>query len=806
MDYFYTKRSLTDPYKKVKMTAPFSIYSTKRRYCSVKTFMLVLTLLVGNYFWAQIGMSQWRLHVASGKAIDIVRAENTIFTAYTNGLHVLNRDNEQEELLTDVNGLSDIEISCLYYDSIAACVLVGYSNGNIDKITASSIYNIPAIKLAQVPNSKRINRFVRNGDYVYVATDFCVTKLDLNKDEIKDTYYPTNGNEAILDLSFSADTIFALSSDRLKYGIIDNPALPDVSQWQVDLRFPIQSENSYAEIEQFENKQFILLKSPIYGQDSVFYLENNVKTWLTNSPYSLEINSINILDDTTFAVNIDGGIYIYNSELTNPLSYNSNNFNIWISPVRSIRSSEGIWSADQINGLHLYPSGIGYKAFPVVGPYNNNFYAMDWQNNTLAIASGRLLGKLPSFSSNGIHVFRDEAWDFKNIQSVPQWQDQNIWDFIDISVNPNDPLEYAVASYSEKPLTIFSSDTVEVFDDTNSSLSFTGISNGWSLASDVCFDTQDNLWVLNGYTEQPLNVRQQDGSWMNFDCGSSARNIYTTKMIIDFNDNIWFASEDHGMFGYNHNNTIDEPNDDESVHISTGINSGNLPSSNVTALAADFDGEIWVGTDAGFAILYNASNTFNGNPGDYDVQRVKVTFEGNVEYVLGNTHITDIEVDGGNRKWIATANAGILLLSADGSEILEQHTTDNSPLVSNNIFDLKLDQNSGELFIITDNGLISYRSDASYEDPTYETYNVFPNPVRPNYSGPVTIQGIRYNSDVKITDAAGNLVYKTTSNGGTAAWNCRALNGQRVASGVYYIWTATNVGKDKKVGKVLIMN
>lgn len=806
MDYFYTKRSLTDPYKKVKMTAPFSIYSTKRRYCSVKTFMLVLTLLVGNYFWAQIGMSQWRLHVASGKAIDIVRAENTIFTAYTNGLHVLNRDNEQEELLTDVNGLSDIEISCLYYDSIAACVLVGYSNGNIDKITASSIYNIPAIKLAQVPNSKRINRFVRNGDYVYVATDFCVTKLDLNKDEIKDTYYPTNGNEAILDLSFSADTIFALSSDRLKYGIIDNPALPDVSQWQVDLRFPIQFENSYAEIEQFENKQFILLKSPIYGQDSVFYLENNVKTWLTNSPYSLEINSINILDDTTFAVNIDGGIYIYNSELTNPLSYNSNNFNIWISPVRSIRSSEGIWSADQINGLHLYPSGIGYKAFPVVGPYNNNFYAMDWQNNTLAIASGRLLGKLPSFSSNGIHVFRDEAWDFKNIQSVPQWQDQNIWDFIDISVNPNDPLEYAVASYSEKPLTIFSSDTVEVFDDTNSSLSFTGISNGWSLASDVCFDTQDNLWVLNGYTEQPLNVRQQDGSWMNFDCGSSARNIYTTKMIIDFNDNIWFASEDHGMFGYNHNNTIDEPNDDESVHISTGINSGNLPSSNVTALAADFDGEIWVGTDAGFAILYNASNTFDGNPGDYDVQRVKVTFEGNVEYVLGNTHITDIEVDGGNRKWIATANAGILLLSADGSEILEQHTTDNSPLVSNNIFDLKLDQNSGELFIITDNGLISYRSDASYEDPTYETYNVFPNPVRPNYSGPVTIQGIRYNSDVKITDAAGNLVYKTTSNGGTAAWNCRALNGQRVASGVYYIWTATNVGKDKKVGKVLIMN
>ena len=182
-----------------------------------------------------------------------------------------------------------------------------------------------------------------------------------------------------------------------------------------------------------------------------------------------------------------------------------------------------------------------------------------------------------------------------------------------------------------------------------------------------------------------------------------------------------------------------------------------------------------------------------------------MSFEGNVEYVLGNTHITDIEVDGGNRKWISTLNAGILLLSPDGSEILEQFTTENSPLISNNIFDLKLDQSNGELYIITDKGLISYRSDASYEDPTYDGFVVFPNPVRPGFSGPVTIQGIRYNSDVKITDASGNLVYKTTSNGGTATWNCKAINGEPVTTGVYFIWTATNVGKDKKVGKVLII-
>ncbi len=775
------------------------------RYSKVKLFVLMFTLVMGNYFCAQIGMGQWRMHVASGQAIDVALVDNTVFTAFKNGVYIYNSETEEEELLTDINGLSDIDVSAIYYDSVEGVVLVGYENGNIDKITSDNIYNIPAIKLAQIPNSKRINRFERSGDYIYVATDFCISKLDINKDEIKDTYYPTNGNEAILDISFSEDTIFALSSNKLKYGLLSNPALPDESQWQIDFRLPLITENSYTEIELFQNKQMVLFKKDGYGMDSVFYLNDTGLDLLTNTPFSLEINSINTLNDTSFAVNMDGAIYIYDGMLTNTASYNSGNMFIWISPLRTAMNSQGIWSADKTKGLFLFTSGIGYKRYPIVGPFNSDFYSMDWQDDKLAIASGRLNGKLPSFSRNGVHLFENESWDFHNITNVQAWEDKNIWDFIDVAVNPSNTAEVAVASYSEEPLSIFNNDSVTLYNDLNSTLEFTESGNGWSLVSSVSYDPDGNLWALNGYTDKPLNVRDANGDWMNFDCGGSARNIYTKKMIIDFNDQVWFASENKGLFGYNHNGSINNSNDDQYVQLTSGTNSGNLPSDNVTAIAADFDGEIWIGTDAGFAILYNASNAFGATPGDYDAQRVKVSFEGNVEYVLGSTHITDIEVDGGNRKWMATANAGILLLSADGSEILEQFTVENSPLISNNIFDLKLDQSNGELYIITDKGLVSYRSDASYEDPTYEGFVVFPNPVRPNFSGPVTIQGIRYDSDVKITDAAGNLVYKTTSNGGTATWNCNAINGEPVVTGVYFIWTATNAGKDKKVGKVLVI-
>ena len=267
------------------------------------------------------------------------------------------------------------------------------------------------------------------------------------------------------------------------------------------------------------------------------------------------------------------------------------------------------------------------------------------------------------------------------------------------------------------------------------------------------------------------------------------------------------ATESAGLFGYNYNKTLSNASDDKVVNISSAeLNSIDINSSNITAIAVDFDNEIWIGTDAGFAVLYNSEGVFDAAAGDINPQRIKVNFEGNVEYVLGSTHITDIEVDGGNRKWIATASAGILLLSADGSEILEQFTKANSPLISDNIYDLKIDHNTGELFIITDLGLVSYRANATYEDPEYSNVIVFPNPVRPNYEGLVTIQGIRYDSDVKVTDISGNLVYKTTSNGGTATWNGRTLDGQKAAAGVYLIWTATNLGSSRKVGKVVLVN
>jgi len=263
-----------------------------------------------------------------------------------------------------------------------------------------------------------------------------------------------------------------------------------------------------------------------------------------------------------------------------------------------------------------------------------------------------------------------------------------------------------------------------------------------------------------------------------------------------------------GIVAYNDNGTIENTADDKIKLLNTGETSGALPSNDVKSIVADLDNNIWIGTDNGFAILYNSANVFDATAGNYNAQRIKVEVEGDVEYLLGGTSITDIEIDGGNRKWIGTDNSGVFLLSADGTEIISNFTRENSHLISNHIEDMAFDHKTGELFMITDNGLISYRTDASAGDADYSDVKVFPNPVKPGYAGLITIQGIKFDSDIRVTDVAGNLVYKTTSNGGTATWNGKTLEGENVKAGVYLFWTAPNdsEAKGRKVGKVVVIN
>ena len=763
---------------------------------------ILFAILLTFNLSAQIGTGQWRLHVPNKIAIDVVVGNNSVYTAFGEGLMEYDISTSETSLWTDVNYLSDVSLTCLGYVKEQNSLYIGYQNGNIDLIKNNTVTNIPAIKLAQIMGSKRINKIVSHQNYIYFATGFSIVKFDPVKIEIRDTYYPTNGTIPILDIAFRNDSIFALTSTKMLRGLLKNPALADSSQWKIDLRVPINtSVNTYKEIEVIENQLFLLLNVPDIGKDSVFNVRNNGLELVLDKADDFEINSLGNFDNK-LAVNYDKGITIYNSDY----SISSNLVTPFVSVNKSCSSNGVIWVADKLNGLVKYVNG-SVERIDFQGPPNNRFYSLDCQKGKLVVAGGGLDGHASTWNSAGFYTFKEEKWKLTDWYNTPLWIGKNIWDFLAVSVNPTDNTKTAIGTFSEIPLSIVENETkvVEMFTIENSPLEKT-IWNPYSMVTDVKYDESGNLWVANSFCSHPLKVYTKDKKWQTFELGGSTQNKLIKQIEIDYNGNKWLAVPSVGIIALNDNKTFDNLGDDKFKIINSGETTGALPSNEINAIAVDFNNEIWIGTDNGFAILYNSANVFDAATGSYNAQRIKLKFEGENEYLLGKTNITDIEVDGGNRKWLGTANAGIFLLSADGTEIIQNFTTDNSPLISNTIMDMVFDQNTGELFIVTDKGLISYRSDATFEDPEYSNVKVFPNPAKPDFSGPITIQGIKYDSDINVTDIAGNLVYKTTSNGGTATWNGKTLEGERVKAGVYLFWTAPNEGKGRKVGKVVVVN
>jgi len=755
---------------------------------------------------SQIGTGQWRLHVPNKTCIDVIANDNYVYAAFEFGLMEYDINASETSLWTDVNSLSDIVITCLGYSTDKSAVYVGYENGNIDKIVDNTVTNIPAIRLAEIQGNKRINKIVPYQGYVYFATGFSIVKIDPIKNEVKDTYYPVNDGSPILDVAFQGDSIYALTPTKMLRGNLNNFALADPSQWNLDNRVATLIINSYSDLEILNNNFYVLFKNASYGLDTVYQINNSGISIVSDINFSNEINSITS-ENNRLVINSDGSINTYNADNSIHFSISSFILGSWISPLNSFRANNITWMADRNKGLVRFNNEFAEIPITFEGPPKKEFYAMDWEDGTLAIAGGGLTSIANTFSGSGVYRFKEESWNLYDRDNMTLWNNKPIWDFLSVSIDPKNSDRIAVGSYSEIPVSILAEgiQVTDTFTPLNSTLKFTEPGSEWSLVSSVKYDDNGNLWVLNGYSDTPLNVYSADGIWYAYDCGSSAKSKFSKKLVIDYNGNKWFAIEGVGLYGFSENESLEDPSDDKLVNLNSGELSGNLPSNSVNAIAVDFDNEIWIGTDNGFTVLYNSAGAFDALPGDYNADRIKVQFEGNVEYVLGNTNITDIEVDGGNRKWFGTANSGIILLSADGLEVIEQHTTENSPLISNNIIDLKLDQSTGELYIITDKGLVSYRTDATYQDPQYSNVSVFPNPVRPEYYGPITIQGIRYESDVKITDVAGNLVYKTSSNGGTATWDGKTINGQDVTTGVYLIWTAPVDGDGKYVGKVLVV-
>lgn len=271
-----------------------------------------------------------------------------------------------------------------------------------------------------------------------------------------------------------------------------------------------------------------------------------------------------------------------------------------------------------------------------------------------------------------------------------------------------------------------------------------------------------------------------------------------------------------GICVFDDNGTLTNQTDDKSTFISDFIYPETDKNNQTTAvkvspgsilcMAQDKNGVVWVGTEQGPFLFSNLTKVFDT---DYTCSRVKIPRNDSTnlaDYLLKDEKIKAIAIDGANRKWIGTESSGVYLMSENGQETIQHFTTSNSPLLSNDILSIAINPKSGEVYFGTGLGIISYQGDAVEAGETFGDVHAYPNPVREGYNGVITITGLVKDTQVKITDIAGNLVCETVSNGSIAIWDGKDVHGRKVSTGVYLAICANADGTQSTITKILVIN
>jgi len=768
-------------------------------------FMVVFSFLSSYHLYSQIPIMQWRSHLSYSHGKMVIPAENFIYCLTDGGLFSYNINDNSIQKLDKNFGLSDVTITTVNYDDSKKLVVIGYDNGNIDIIKGNQIINVSDIFQKPIIGNKAINHIRFYNGLAYLACGFGIVVLDLDKYEIKETYFiGLNGlNVNVTSIAFTDNYILASTTEGVYKALKNGVNLANYQNWSKITEIPNYSGN-FKKVEYFDSKIWLFYSSGNTNDDRIYITTNNngwevFDTTITQVSAMTAYNDKIIISQYTKAtiVSAELNVSIYNVWGVNPrdAAYDKNN-NLWI--------------ADGYGGLvkKMYNHSDDVVSFiQPNGPSENNCMRIDCGENNLWVARGALSSAWNNqWVSGKIFRFHNEQWTSLSAENNPKLT--NVKDICFVKVDPKNANHAYFGSYGMGLIEVNDGSIIEVYDDQNSPLQNIFPGQPFVRVTGMDFDSDGNLWIINSEVNNNLTIRKSDGTWKSISLANAMGGAKITGELLCTSDGTkWIIfPKGGGLFAYNENGTIDNLADDKTKVISIISPEGEAISNDVYSIVEDKDGLLWVGTAKGLVFYYNPSQVFESS--GFYAQRIKLPneIEGQANYLFESEVVTALAIDGANRKWVGTLSGGVFLMSADCQKEIYHFKTDNSPLLSNSINDIAIDPKTGEVFFATDKGICSFRSTATEGLEFHHNVEVFPNPVRPNYNGNIAIRGLVKNAHVKITDIAGNLVYKTTAEGGQANWNGKNLSGNRVSTGVYLIFSTNDDGTETFVTKLLFIN
>ena len=753
-----------------------------------KTYIYILLLVAFFQTTLYAQDWKWKSYLAYYNTTLVAEANNNVFAVADGSLYSYNKEDQSVQAYSKLNGLSDVAIIQLGYNADVNTLLIVYDNGNIDLWGEDGIYNLPFLKNSTVVQDKTVNAITFDGEYAYLASQFGIMVINMQKKEVADTYRIGNVSSCCVLSNY----LYAATEQGIRRGSL-NDNLLDAANWTD------YSAEVVQDIVAFQNTLCYVISG-----DGVYYqAEGSSRKWINDAGIKgMKVESGKLLAYT------NGKVYIASS-------LNTPDQIMGLSTIQDVSTlkDNAYWIANAAGGiLGIQKNGSAYTRIlektTIDGPKRNMPYFMDFVEGQLLVTGG---GRWMDRENNPATFMRYKDGMWVNLDDSSLASKAGIdfcRDFLCVAVDPVDTSHYFIASYGEGLFEFRGMEFQTMYNNDNSPLQYVVPDDGkpqpyprhYVRVSGLDFDAAGNLWTVSAGVNDVIQVLQPDGNWVTLRDLPISYSPTTGSLLFLSNGllvaNIPRASN-AGIFIMNNNGTLDASDDTYNLYSTLVSTQGEaLSASEFYCIAEDKMGSLWVGTNIGPVIGYNTSDGYRFN---------RIVLFDESDYLLNGERVNCIAVDGGNRKWIGTQNSGVFLVSEDGTEVLENFTTENSPLFSDCIQSIAIHPQTGEVFIGTDKGIISYQGDATEGSEDYSSVHAYPNPVRPDFDDKVIITGLMDQSEVKITDLAGNLIYRSTCIGGQLTWDCRNAQGRRVATGVYLVLAATPDAKESVVTKIMVV-
>jgi hypothetical protein len=762
-----------------------------------RLFLLNLILLFSVSIKASVG--DWTLYPSYNNATHCEISGDKVYILASGALFSFNTSDNEVLMYDKLNSLSDIDITHIAYSEHIKALLIVYSNANIDILyDDETIYNITDFKNSSASN-KKVNSVYLDKEKAYLSTEFGVVVLDLERLEIKNSY--NTGLNTLCTLIFK-DKIYTGTTEGL-FRCDTTKNMLDFNNWE-----KLNYYRTDALCEFNGELYFMINYLGVYTLDTEInrfqrIVEKNGAEYYTIYNSGNEI--LALANDKMTIINKDKNYSTYKTENSRYI----------------LKKGDWFWNCKGYDGLYMCRienNILKEVSSPLVpnSPVRNFCEFMKFtSDNKLLIAGGNLNYYDITFHEGTLMEYDTESGKWLNFpeKGIKESTKVNYMNICSADEDPTEPGHYFAASFGYGLYEFRNGEFVKHYNHLNSPLE-SAIKEGpmerYVRVSHVEFDKDGNLWCINTDSKDIIKILKKNGEWTTVEYKDIEKMPTMVKPLVDSRGWLWITSlqSKAGLFCAKTKGTpYDTSDDDTGMWLGRFMNQDGIGYDiyQLYALCEDKKGDMWVGTNAGIFVIDNPESFFNNGI----FKQIKVPRNdgtGLADYLMNGVYIKAIETDEANRKWIGTLDNGVYLISEDGLEIIHHFTEENSPLPSNFIESIAVNDITGEVFFGTDKGLASYKGDATRpQDKLNEKkIHAYPNPVSSNYSGNISIVGLTEECNVKIVDGSGYLINEGTSNGGMYTWNGRNMRGEKVASGVYHVLLYDKDGNEGETTRIVI--